>query len=454
MRLSATGWPVAVVTSLHASLCEPFEPDSNGEHLALLETVWRSVLAPAPFERVSPAWKRVGFQGEDPKTDVRGGGVLAMRCLAHFATLHTFGLRAMLLDLADLEKLEGGGGAGFYPLSTTAIVLCARLCDALGISGGMRGPLPQAELGRLLCSAPPTTASADLRRLLTDGRRRGGFLGLFSLLLADFHVRFTLRRASYLESGSLADAAIAVLTRRAHAVGVGSGSSRGDSSLLAPLTLRRSPSAQGARAFRDLFVLYTAADEASDAGTAHAHDVHALLTATEMWRHSSLTKLRAAVRRVTLEAAVHDDGARRRQSTALSAAARVAEQAAATGEAAVDAPQPLAPPPLSATEVAVALSPMHVAVTLRVEAAAATAATSTPADAPATAATVRVNLLVGAPERPAGQRARQGTFFAVVDAALAAKQAHSSAQLQPPMHLALPTSSSMKNRRPTTNVPL
>lgn len=39
--------------------------------------------------RVSPKWKRLGFQQQDPATDFRGGGVLGLKCLLYYAEKHT-----------------------------------------------------------------------------------------------------------------------------------------------------------------------------------------------------------------------------------------------------------------------------------------------------------------------------------------------------------------------------
>lgn len=35
--------------------------------------------------RVSPQWKEIGFQGEDPATDFRGMGILGLQCLLYLA---------------------------------------------------------------------------------------------------------------------------------------------------------------------------------------------------------------------------------------------------------------------------------------------------------------------------------------------------------------------------------
>ena len=50
--------------------------------------------------------------------------------------------------------------------------------------------------------------------MLPDRGRRGGFNGLFALMLADFHVRFTLMRASYPQSQQIVDTVITVLEKR------------------------------------------------------------------------------------------------------------------------------------------------------------------------------------------------------------------------------------------------
>ena len=71
------------------------------------------------FLRKGPTWKEIGFQGNDPSTDVRGGGLLAMQCLEHFAEVHAAGMRAML---DQLEAINATSAERFYPLSTTAIV--------------------------------------------------------------------------------------------------------------------------------------------------------------------------------------------------------------------------------------------------------------------------------------------------------------------------------------------
>ena len=485
-RLSGSSWPASTITDLHEALSETFNPDGSDEHHALLEAVWNALLAPAKFRRRGPEWKRVGFQGEDPATDVRGGGVLSMQCLAHFARLHTFGLKAMLQDLEDLESL-GTTQLGFYPLSTTAIVVCSKLCDAVGISAGMRGPISSADLATLLQSPPATTTAADLWPMLADSRRRGGFYGLFSLLLADFHVRFTLARASYMAAGALIDTTVEVLARRLAIV-----RSQRRRSSLSPLSaaagrlsVGKAAAYRGTKSFKALFDLYATPDPKSDAGESHCQDVHALLTATELWRVSTLKKLRAAVRIVALDNAGRT-AARARgevvesrdvtlsrtslnqrqrlqqrqtqpqtqtqtQTAAANAFARVAASAGTSaGSSGLGSDAAAAEDAVESASVAVRLSLERVGSPRPHEDPPEGAAPPSAAAAEAAAAcsvAVRLHLEVLPPERP-----RNSYFVSLVDAAVAANEARVSAELQPPMELALPTSSSMRSRKVTTDV--
>ena len=55
----------------------------------------------------------------------------------------------MLRELEE-ESNKMDGFDRFYPISTTAIVICSRLCDVIGLSEGMRGAIPPAALEKLL----------------------------------------------------------------------------------------------------------------------------------------------------------------------------------------------------------------------------------------------------------------------------------------------------------------
>eukprot|EP00038_Savillea_parva_P010592 m.191364 g.191364 ORF g.191364 m.191364 type:complete len:312 (-) comp18317_c0_seq1:222-1157(-) len=206
-------WPDAVkeeVIRLWTARCKPFEPDSDDFALGLLRSYWLAMLPASEFRRCGVQWSSIGFQGKDPATDVRAGGLLSVMCLEHFATVYTFGARQMLIDLRRTER-ESGDTEHFYPLSTAAIVICSMLCDEIGISNGMRGPKTQRELDHLLAHPP----RLKIAKLLTKEGRLEGFQELFSCALAHFHVQFLRNRSSYMESMSSAQAVVKELEERA-----------------------------------------------------------------------------------------------------------------------------------------------------------------------------------------------------------------------------------------------
>eukprot|EP00037_Helgoeca_nana_P012315 m.111645 g.111645 ORF g.111645 m.111645 type:complete len:310 (+) comp21375_c0_seq2:504-1433(+) len=198
------------VRRLWASRTRAFEPDTDPHAMRLLRSYWRVVLPASPFQRTGPQWSSIGFQGKDPVTDVRAGGLLSVMCLEHFSSFYTFGTRQMLIDLRRLERQEGSAEK-FYPLSTSAIVICVMLCDLIGISKGMRGVISEEQLEQLLTKSPRLAISV----LLTKDGPHVGFQELFSFALAHFHVEFLRRDITYMESPELAREVVQELEVRA-----------------------------------------------------------------------------------------------------------------------------------------------------------------------------------------------------------------------------------------------
>jgi hypothetical protein len=192
---------------LHRARITPFNPDGTAQHTWLLRSIWRNLRPTESFVRKGNAWKAVGFQGSDPATDVRGGGLLAVQCLEHFCDVHAAGMRTMI---EQLEVVNAASAERFYPISTTAIVVCCKLCDLLGLSDGVRGPISAEALETLLA-----TSRRHLATLLVPWGRRGGFFGLFSLLMADVHTRFIRSRATYMAVQKLLTKVFEDLDRRA-----------------------------------------------------------------------------------------------------------------------------------------------------------------------------------------------------------------------------------------------
>lgn len=94
----------------------PFEA-GNEEHEALLERLWEA-LRPGVRRaggRLTDEWGEIGFQGRDPATDTRGGGVLGVRHLVSFAEGHPRSARAVLARTAARPN--------WFPLAITGINL-------------------------------------------------------------------------------------------------------------------------------------------------------------------------------------------------------------------------------------------------------------------------------------------------------------------------------------------
>lgn len=73
---------------------------SDELHEELLRALWEACFD-TPYERTSDEWARMGFQGIDPTTDLRGGGVLALEQFLHFAQTRPLDIAAMMSFNAD-----------------------------------------------------------------------------------------------------------------------------------------------------------------------------------------------------------------------------------------------------------------------------------------------------------------------------------------------------------------
>ncbi|XP_033743760.1 ELMO domain-containing protein 2-like [Pecten maximus] len=69
----------------------------NPDHETKLLKLWEVMMPDVKLEmRVSNQWKELGFQGDDPKTDFRGMGVLGLYQLLYFAVKHSDQCRRIL----------------------------------------------------------------------------------------------------------------------------------------------------------------------------------------------------------------------------------------------------------------------------------------------------------------------------------------------------------------------
>ena len=63
----------------------PYDAE-NPQHELLLLQLWNSLMPYEPLDaRVTKQWQEIGFQGDDPKTDFRGMGILGLENLVYFA---------------------------------------------------------------------------------------------------------------------------------------------------------------------------------------------------------------------------------------------------------------------------------------------------------------------------------------------------------------------------------
>lgn len=131
-------------------LCVPY--DSNKEdHEALLLLLWSVSRPQSPLDaRKSHRWKELGFQGTDPATDFRGGGVFALKNLLYLAHAYPEFYHRVLAG--------GGGEAEGLPVAITGMNLTMLIVDIIG--WGMRASLEK--------HTPPPSSTRKARERLHD----------------------------------------------------------------------------------------------------------------------------------------------------------------------------------------------------------------------------------------------------------------------------------------------
>jgi len=182
---------------------------SKPAHAELLKCLW--VVDHSDEEPVVPheAWKELGFQGLDPITDIRAGGLLSLLHLAGLAKVHRKAYSTMLRQIAEREANEGV--AGYYPLCTTSVNVTKRICDALLVSQPGRPAATANELRSSTENATEMPASPLWLWTLTDQS-----VALLHIhVLADFHARFMREKAGYMDCGRVLDDAMGHLLRLA-----------------------------------------------------------------------------------------------------------------------------------------------------------------------------------------------------------------------------------------------
>eukprot|EP00911_Craspedida_sp_UC1_P002461 UC1_evm4s1831 len=108
------------------------------EHEEMLRELWRLLMPEAlSFERKTKLWGRLGFQGTDPVTDLRGQGILGLRNMLYMARAYPDDVRGVLAreDHSFPFSLAVINVSAFLSLE---VAEDARLADALftGVESG------------------------------------------------------------------------------------------------------------------------------------------------------------------------------------------------------------------------------------------------------------------------------------------------------------------------------
>jgi len=109
-----------VLASLASRAHEKFDT-TRSEHLQTLANLSLLAFPGVPFEVRSPRWRELGFQSEDPATDLRGAGYLG---LLHFTHL-----------LAETgPSFRRSNVSDTFPLALASLSCTAMLCRYFGLS--------------------------------------------------------------------------------------------------------------------------------------------------------------------------------------------------------------------------------------------------------------------------------------------------------------------------------
>lgn len=98
--------------------------EEDPSHLQKLESLWNLAFGGTPFERRSEKWNELGFQGLDPTTDFRGGGVLALDHFHSFAEKYPTVLQEMI---AFNEAQQSDGETSWYLTAVVSIQFTVQL---------------------------------------------------------------------------------------------------------------------------------------------------------------------------------------------------------------------------------------------------------------------------------------------------------------------------------------
>ncbi|KAD3336201.1 hypothetical protein R6Q59_028569 [Mikania micrantha] len=161
--------------TLQKRLEVPFD-GSSLEHQDALKELWRLAYPNRELPGLkSEVWKDMGWQGNDPSTDFRGGGFISLENLIFFA--HTYPEAFQNL----LNKKEGNRAEWEYPFAVAGINISFMLVQMLNIQSGL----------------PTSLSGVRFLQFLSNDESAFDELYCVAFKLLDAH--WLARRASYME---------------------------------------------------------------------------------------------------------------------------------------------------------------------------------------------------------------------------------------------------------------
>lgn len=102
---------------------------TDPDHVSLLNDVWSGIFPNEPVPPlVSREWQRIGFQGDDPSTDFRGMGLLALTQLAFLSRTYP----ALAASLVRASNGDGNVASGrWFPYAITGVNLTKFVLDGV-----------------------------------------------------------------------------------------------------------------------------------------------------------------------------------------------------------------------------------------------------------------------------------------------------------------------------------
>ncbi|GAB4858020.1 hypothetical protein Ancab_015923 [Ancistrocladus abbreviatus] len=160
---------------LQARLKVPFD-GTQVEHQDALKQLWRLAY---PNREIPPPkselWKEMGWQGQDPSTDFRGGGFISLQNLIYFAEKYPESFQCLL------HKQDGKRAEWEYPFAVAGVNISFMLAQMLDLQTGK----------------PSSLSGVRFLELLAEDEM--AFDDLYCVAFQMMDAQWLAKRASYME---------------------------------------------------------------------------------------------------------------------------------------------------------------------------------------------------------------------------------------------------------------